>query len=621
MTQAEYDTIVIDGMPFKAMGGIQTQNLAVFQRKFVIGDYTRDSHPLLSSWVVTDWSGGHGIQQLEEGSDSARYRWGVIDARKPRQVTLPPLATAVTTADAELAAPLGTLAGTMYAVYGAEIYSWNESTGAMVDTLDALTTGPVNRAVEFLGKLYVPLGSSGWDAYDGGTVTHGSSPTVQSFCVMGESLLALATDGQIHQSVDGSTWADLGAGAQTPFGTPRHLVPYVDRSGVPAPYVVTGSDVWALDLAGPSLYRTDLPYPAHRAPGWGAAVWRGDLYTSVGMGVFRYNGDVISALGLDRDQGLPADVRGRVSDLCNEYNALWALVESAGDPAVSADEEWEWDTRDDEMYVSLTSTKASVHQWTGFGWHCVWEATEPSGMPTWMFVGTASNAYRLWWGMGTAMYTMRLPIDFANARGLLEAGDGEFAAEGYVYSGQFDAGMPNYLKIANAVRLRTRFTSATEKIRVSYVCTCSATPEEVLLGEVTEPGDTVFFFGDADAETGVGVGSPFREMEIRLELERGADSTKAPMVETLALTFLKVLPSSLSWTAQLDLTAPFMGNSSQTMADKLEAVLVSSRFVTLVHRGTAYRVRLAMTSGSDSAGWGDERSMRTVNILEMRADL
>jgi hypothetical protein len=339
------------------------------------------------------------------------------------------------------------------------------------------------------------------------------------------------------------------------------------------------------------------------------------------MGVFRYNGDVLSALGLDRDQGLPADVRGRIADLCNEYNAMWALVESAASAAVAIDEVWEWDTEDDEFYVSPVSTRASVHQWTGFGWHCIWEASEPNGTPSWLMVASADEVYRLWWGMGASMYTARLAIDFANARGQLEAGDGEFAESGYLYSGQFDAGMPNYIKIANAVRLRTRFTSATEKVLVSYVCTCAPDPQEVLLGEVTEPGDTVFFFGDTDVETAMGVGSPFREMELRFALERGADETKSPLIESAALTFLKVLPGSLSWTAQLDLSAPFMGNTSDVMAAKLEELLLSARFVTLHHRGQAYRVRLAMTSGTDYSGWGDQRSMRTVNILELRADL
>lgn len=402
--QAEYDTIVLDDVAYKVTGGVQVQNLAVFQRKFVIGDYTRDSHPLLSSWVITDLSGGHGIEQLEEGADAARYRWGVINARKPRQITLPPLVSTISGGPAS-AAPLGVVGGTFYVAYGDAIYSWSESTGAMTNTTDTLTAGPVNKAVEFLGKLFVPLGSSGWDSYDGASVTHGSSPATKSFCVMGEFILALDTTGQIHQSSDGSSWTNLGAGAKVPYGVMRHLIPYVDRSSIPAPYVVTNSDVWALDLAGPSLYRTDLQYPAHRDQGLGATVWRGDLYTSVGMGVFRYNGDVLSTLGLDRDQGLPADVRGRIADLCNEYNAMWALVESAGDPALNIDELWEYDTRDDEMYVSLASTRASVHMWTGFGWHCLWESDGPSGSPTWMHICSNDDTYRLWWGMGNYAFT------------------------------------------------------------------------------------------------------------------------------------------------------------------------------------------------------------------------
>ena len=92
MPTPDADEIIIDGWRFKVVGGVvNVQNLATFQRKTVIGDYTRDSNPVLSTWVLTDFSGGHGVQALEEGADAARYRFGVVDARRPRQITCPPL--------------------------------------------------------------------------------------------------------------------------------------------------------------------------------------------------------------------------------------------------------------------------------------------------------------------------------------------------------------------------------------------------------------------------------------------------------------------------------------------------------------------------------------------------
>jgi hypothetical protein len=399
------------------------------------------------------------------------------------------------------------------------------------------------------------------------------------------------------------------------------LLMYYDRQNVPTPYAVTDRSVWAIDLSGPSLYQTELQFPPHRDQGLGVTVWRGDLFTSVGMGVFRYNGDVVSSIGLDRDHGLPAEVRGRITDLCNEYNSLWALVEQANVVTSSLEEVWEYDTFDEEISTNPTSTRTTLHQFTGFGWHCMWESESGDSSPTWAMVTSVNNVYRLWWGSGVYAATMQLPIDFANARALIETGDYEFAESGYLYTGHFDAGMNNYIKIANALRIRARHMEHGGSIRVAYYCGCAETPAEVELGTVTANGDTVLYFGDTDPITGKNSGTPFREIELRFYIERGAEEEYAPLIETCVMTFLKVMPGSLSWTGQVDMTASFMGNSPTVMHDKIDELLMSSRFFTLEHRDQAYRVRLAMTSGADFTGHGDRRSTRTINLLEIREDL
>lgn len=617
----EYDVVRIDGMPFKANGGVQVQNLSVFQRKFVIGDYTKDSHPLLSSWVISDLSGGHGIAELQEGADSARFRWGVAEARRPRQITLPPLVTTVSGPTADVCYPLGELNDIMYFAFGQTVAYWNAATEAMVDTTEVLTSGVVNKPVSWRGDMYIPAGSAGYDVFDGSTITTYTSPDVQDFLIFSDSLLAVDINGQLHQSIDGATWTNLGDSAKVPVGLPRRMLMFYDRQNVPTPFLVTDRSVWAVDLSGPSLYETELQYPRHRDQGLGATVWRGDLFTSVGMGVFRYNGDTISSMGLDRDHGLPATVRGRIKDLCNEYNAMWALVENANETVGALEEAWDWNTFDDEFSSNLTSTRSSLHQFTGFGWHCMWESTGEYENPSWIMVSSTDDDYRLWWGVGNNAATMRVPIDFANARAVIESGDMEFAETGYLFSGHFDAGMGNYIKVANAVRVRTRFMDHGDKIRVTYYCGCATNPVEATLGEVTTNGDTVLYFGDADPVTGKNIGAPFREIELRFYFERGDEPTSAPVMESCVLTFLKIMPGSLSWTMQLDLSSSFMGNNSDVMADKLNELLLSGQFLTFEHQDNAYRVRLAMVSGSDFTGYGDHRGMRTVNLLEIREDL
>jgi hypothetical protein len=168
------DEVLIDGWRFKPDGGVlNVQNLATFQRKTVINDYTRDSNPLLSTWVLTDFSGGHGVQELEEGADAARYRFGVVNARNPRQLVPPPLVTSIDSPTTDDAYPLGQInrAGSVYVAFGTAIYVWDESTDTFTDTTDTLTAAPIGRPTSYKGLLYIPNGSS-FDTYGGAAVTN-----------------------------------------------------------------------------------------------------------------------------------------------------------------------------------------------------------------------------------------------------------------------------------------------------------------------------------------------------------------------------------------------------------------------------------------------------------------
>src|SRR5690606_8386508 len=116
---------------------------------------------------------------------------------------------------------------------------------------------------------------------------------------------------------------------------------------------------------------TEVQYPPHRDHGLGATKWRGEFFSSVGMGVFKYNGSIQAPMGLDRDQGLPDDIRGKIVDLLGEYNGIYALVSGVEfeDDFV---ESLEWDGTDDQWYVSPGAAISSLHIWTSYGWHCLW---------------------------------------------------------------------------------------------------------------------------------------------------------------------------------------------------------------------------------------------------------
>jgi hypothetical protein len=75
MTERDsYGQIILNGMRLSLRSPLSESNLSTFQRKIVVGDYTEDSNPLLSSWVISDLSGGLGVEDMNETSDATRYR-------------------------------------------------------------------------------------------------------------------------------------------------------------------------------------------------------------------------------------------------------------------------------------------------------------------------------------------------------------------------------------------------------------------------------------------------------------------------------------------------------------------------------------------------------------------
>lgn len=613
MATPGYDEIMLDGMPFKAAGGVvNVQNLATFQRKTVIGDYTRDSNPVLSTWVMTDWSGGHGVHSLEEGADAARYRFGVINARSPRQLTLPVMATPVE-GPGGTCYPLGQIApnDTFYVAFGTDVYEWDEDTDTFTDTTDNLTGVPTNHAVSYKGMLYIPLGSS-FDTYDGATVTNETDFDAVSFSLWDRRLLAIDADGQIWETLDGSTWTNQGDETLIdPSHSPKHITPFYDRQDFPMPMVITDRGAWAFDPSGPSIYQTELLYPPHRDHGLGVTKWRGDLFVSVGMGAWKYNGSVQAPGGLDRDQGLPDDIRGKIVDLLGEYNGVYALV-SGAEYVDEFTETIEFDANDDQWYVTLGAAVSSLHIWTGYGWHCYWVSGSLSGAPTWMEMSSSVDAYRLWFGYGEYALTMSLPTDFANARALISGETGSFARSGYLETGRFDAGLTSYTKIANSVIVRTSYTSDDRTIQVSY--RTEDTDGWTVLGTATTSGETLMSFGDE--------GMSFKEIEFRFDLERAEDDvTTAPILDSAVFSFQKTIPSYNSFNIRLDMQAPYKGNSPEQMQDKIDALIASSRFFTMQYRDRTWRVRIAQGGGNDLIGPGDFRSDRMVSVIEIREDL
>jgi hypothetical protein len=614
--------IMLGGMLFplvKEQGGapgrLQVQEVGgTFPRKITIGDPTKDSQDFLSTWIISDLSGGHGLSNHQTDATVNRYRYATMDVTRPNMWTQRPKVNEETGTAAAFW-PLGDLlvGGTInfYGAFGTDLHVWNESTDAWTDTTRNLGSVAVDTGVAYAGtgtlRLFIPRGANGYSTDTGAALVDvaasGSVPAVRAFAIFGTLLIALSTTNQLWYTSDGTTWTSYGTDGKVDGSVTAYGIDTIrDVMGNPTLAVNTSGGVWVFDPAGPTLYRQDLQYPMHPDQGLAAVDWRGIYYVSVGMGIHSWNPatGTIDAVGLDRDEGLPYlyNYNCKIVDMAGGYNEMYALVQgSSGD-----------------------STRSSVHKFTGFGWHAVWEAASSITM-TRLVVSQANSTYRVWWGGGNTSYTIELPLGYTNLKQIATSGSGTLLTKpGYIETGLNDMGMAGYRKIAHSAQFRiampqndTNGPSAPQlyyrlKEGGAYVEMVDASGLVWPAGSGSLDWLTAHFWFDSN-KTGIA----FDEIELKLVV-----NNIYGVVGYLTMDFVKVPRTNKAWTATLDLSEAYDDESPATMAAKLEDLIASEAFTTMVHRNDTYYVRLASWSGPDNTGLGDERSMRTIQIIETR---
>jgi len=599
------------------MQGVNVSLVTVYPPKQVAGDFTRDSHQLLSSLIQSSWIGGGQIYTSQESTDIERFWWALADTRYPHALVLPPLVTSVSGPNDDGCRMLGDYADKTLAAYGnrlREVETGTASGGA------TLTATPVGKGVSFRGTggttwFYIPLGASGHDRWNGTAITNDNAVLAVDFTIFDNRLYALCSDGTIKVTTDGTTWASAGVSLDRSY-TPRHIVTFYDRQDNPCMHVITERDVWAIDPNEPAIYRTELQYPPHDEQGLAAAVWRTDLYTSVGLGVHRYTGSVITAQGPDRDEGLPLAFRGRIVDFASEYNGLFCLVRGA--PASSGTEEsLELDTGlgGEEFYTPLSGSAAScLLVWDGFGWHTLWTASEVAD-PTTMIVSAGGSGYRLWWGFGGDAYYMDLPLSYQNPK---QVETNAYAASGYLETSWFDMQMTGTEKSLASIETFTSNCSSTEYVDISYAV--DGATSWTYLGRVTTDGKNTIRFGRNGSHpdgTARYDAVSFERVRFRFDLARGSDTTQTPILESFAIAFRKQMGvlKAFEFVVDLSLDGVYKGRGNDDLRRYIEGLVDDVTNLPFSYDNRWYDVTVTGVSGLDRTGQSLQGSRR-VNVVQ-----
>jgi hypothetical protein len=615
-----YDEIILNNVPMKTVGRVPDVNLSVFGGKVVTGDYTKDSNPLLSAWVTSDLSGGLGVVEMNEGVDVNRYNKGSWYTRYPGKISRRFKVKGLSEASAGWNTNLGSaaprflsdilVAGTWQGIISIGVDLYRLSTTV---TIGALTAAPVGNAVTYRGAaavdyVVVPMGASGVarisTAYAVTNTAAGATcPAAQAIVIWDNKLLAIDTAGQLWYSLDPTAaWTSYGATAKLPSGSvPRALVRYFDRQGQPACFVVSDTEVWQFNPDTPEFFSVDVNFPPHPYHGLAACRWGGDLYFSVGLGVHRYTGGSLSAMGLDRDDGVPLVGFTHIvgGGLVPGYNSMYALTNDSGG----------------------AGSYSALYEWTGTGWNQLWsEALYGLAVDHSIGISRHEGNYRLYWGVDGAsdsdLFYLDLPISFANPSDLGSSvawGNPTYGGAGviqldYLVTSTFDAGMKGYLKLANALDVTIKDISATGTLTVSYFIDGTSGT----LGTITTEGTTSLPFGTL--ANGIYPGMLFESISLQFSL---ADTSDDPFVmESAVLSYVALKPSSYSWTVQLNLEESHGGSSPRIILAALDSILTAGVMVPFVLRGTTYRVFLSQVQGAVSTG-ADESANRTISLLQI----
>ncbi len=88
--------ISLNSVRYPLKGQVRPVLSSKFAEKQVIGDYTKDSDPYTSKWVISDLRDGMLSEEMDEERHQRRSWWTTCDTRFKSSTTLPPLATLLT---------------------------------------------------------------------------------------------------------------------------------------------------------------------------------------------------------------------------------------------------------------------------------------------------------------------------------------------------------------------------------------------------------------------------------------------------------------------------------------------------------------------------------------------
>ena len=630
--------VSLNAVRYKLSGPVRRSLVSNYPGKTVIGDYTKDSSPILSTLALTDHRGGIGLDIMTGEGDTDRSWYSTAETRYKGHLILPPLVT--NTSDL----PAGLTQTTHLLAYQGRIFGNVDATtnGVYEYIPDAWTSAPLASGITgvlnggAVGQingaawLVFPTSDGAYATFDGTTWTEVSVTGTGGWMAIWDDRVWNIDSGSpyalMYSFIVSGTWTTLrGTPMALPSAKTGQLFGAKDADGETTLYLATPSGLFVYDLANDKWYPTGLQTPD--APGTvGSTIaasgltWREDIYFATKSGIFKYSvsggAATITPIGPDRDNGLPL-AKGKM---------VVAMVASFNDLIVS---------------IRTTSKTSVILAWDGRGWRVLYEGGAALGeiLSPLLVSGTTlafsggvqiSGDYRLFFANNTTspfnISYLELPYELVNP---LQIATYKFAAAATHDWPWFTAGQDDVTKVAVRVKVQTTNPTTGETVKVYYAIDRSSTFQIMTNstytnGTITAAGLHTFDFPSVDAwvSTTARTGTAFRSIQFRVVFARGGTTTNTPDVLSLTLEYYKKLDPKYQFVVTLDLNNAHGANTPKQARAALLTAQETGPLVEFTYRDPAtnsdatFYVQVQPLEGTEQTGV-DERGMSTLRLVEV----
>lgn len=577
----ERDEIELDGVRYPVLGPVTRIPVSPFAAKITIGDHTRDSELVSSSWILQGFTGGHGVLDGRWPQDEGRFWYSTLETRWFRSVGLRPRLRTVD--DTAFAGAPVTESPFHAAVRFLDFFIIASGRRLLVYDLDLQRlffqdfSTDITDLLVWKNRLYVaraglPLLSTSslltWET---------DQVTGRLLADFGGWLAVIDAQGDLYH-FDGSSWSQVITTVPFPVEQAVWLFPFFQADGALTLYLVGPDGLYVFDRGVGAFYRTNVTWP-HGARVKRGCLWRSEVYIPLNQSLLKWNGQTVIPFGPDRDQGLPETYPREVVAAAPGYGYLYiSLDHSPSSPFAEQRDAFEQGWSGGEPFEPSTLSsdlvplvdpelflRSVILSSSGGGWHTILAEKVP-----WDLLGLVAKGGEefLFLRSGAKLGVVKLSPDLHNP---LVPPTQEVSDSGTLLTPRFDAGWAEVPKVALRLTAFAKVAADDLSITISYRTEQSSLWTRV--GTITRPGESRFLLQWRSHPFPV-----FRWIQFRLDFQsHRSDPLATPILEWLVLHYLRRPRQLYAFQTTIDFSRDWRGKRSKELVSHFLSLAMQER--------------------------------------------